>query len=89
MYCSLVSILLRTFRSWVLFAAVGAQMPVLAFGSSPIANPTVPLSADLVGPTIGLDDFFLFSDGASVTGTVILEVAETAKLGQFNIPDFA
>jgi len=94
MYSLLVSILLRTFRSRVLFPAIGTQVPVSAFRSSPVADSAVPLAAGFVRPSIRLGDLFLFNGVGAVARPVILQVAgfkvpESAELGQFNMLDFA
>jgi hypothetical protein len=92
-YSLLVSILLRTFRLWVLSTAVRAQVPVTAFRGSPIADSTIPLTTGFVGSAIKSNDLFLFNSGATVSTAIVLEVmslevSEPAKFGQLDMFDF-
>ena len=93
-YSLLVSILLRTFRSWVLSTTVGTQVSITTFGSAPIADTTVPLATGLIGPAVGFNDLFLFNGRVTVSCAVILEVTgfevpEMPKFGQLNVLDFS
>ena len=90
----LVSILLRTFRAWVVSTAVGAEVAIAALRGTPIAVTAVPLSAGFAGSAIGFNTLFLFPRAVTVSCPVILEVAglevtEEANIGKFNVLDFS
>lgn len=93
-YSLLVSILLRTFRAWVLPSTVGTQVSITALGGTPIADSTVPLSTGLGRSAIWLSRLFLPTGAGAVPGSVILEVTgfkvlEATKFGKLDMLNFS
>ena len=85
-YSLLISILLRTFRSWVLSTTVGTQVLIAALRGPPITDTAVPLAADFIGPAVKFGDLFLFNGRVTVSCAIVLEVTgfkvpESAKFG--------
>ena len=92
-YSALVSILLRTFRAWVVPSALGTEVAETALRCAAVACSAVPLSTNLIGTSVWSPTLFLFAGPRLVSCPVVLkvaglEMAESTDVGEFNMFDF-